>query len=76
LKCLEIKGINIMVRIGGGFQSLQEFITNQASTQLNNIFKSMEEYGVGFVDAISRILTKYQADPETIKEFKSAVTQT
>lgn len=74
LKWLEIKGINIMVRVGGGFTSLQEFISNHAATQLNNIFKSMEEYGEGFVDTISRILKNYQADPETIKEFKSAVT--
>jgi hypothetical protein len=36
----------------------------------------MAENKEGFVDTISRMLQKYQADPETIKEFKSAVTQT
>ena len=30
LKMLEIKGINIMVRVGGGFSDLQEYIVSCA----------------------------------------------
>lgn len=75
LKMLEIKGINIMVRVGGGFSDLQEYIVSCAPGQLNSIFKMMEEKNEDYVDTISRILRKLQTDSETIKEFRSSVTQ-
>jgi hypothetical protein len=65
-----------MVRVGGGFEELQEFLAHQVSSLYSEIFRLMEAEGMGFVATICRILKKQGSEPDTIKEFKNSVSIT
>ena len=67
-KCT-IKGNNCLVRVGGGYQSLEEYLERNESEELKKMKKQMEENEMTYVELIRGLLQKYECDEKQIKKI-------
>lgn len=61
-KMLVIKGESCMVRVGGGFEKLDEYLMRNSEAELEKIRKLMSELKKSFHQVMVHLLNKYTKD--------------
>eukprot|EP00347_Sterkiella_histriomuscorum_P017933 403347426 len=69
-KMLIIKGDSCMVRVGGGFEKLDEYLVRNSDSELEKIRKMMNEQKKSFHQIIVTLLNKYTKDQTVIQNYK------
>ena len=65
-KSVMIKNTTCVVRIGGGFENLESYITRHEQDELDKLKRLMEEGQRSFSEVVRELLTKYKADPNVV----------
>lgn len=65
-KMCQIKGNSCMVRIGGGFQRIEEYIQNHQDAEMEKIRRLMAESGKTYHQIIIDLLVKFGADQSVV----------
>jgi hypothetical protein len=69
LKMVEIKSNQTLIRTGGGFEPLSEYLTKYSKSQCLKLHGLMEEQRCRLVDVIENLLKKHEAHPQEISDF-------
>ena len=65
-KSVMIKNTTCVVRIGGGFENLESYITRYEQVELDKLKRLMEEGHRSFSEVVRELLNKYKADPAVV----------
>ena len=68
-----IKNESCVVRVGGGFESLESYIEAHEAAELNKLKRLMEEGNKTFADVIKDLLNKYKADQAVVNQFMKTI---
>lgn len=68
-----IKGTSCVVRVGGGFQNMEEYIKRHEADELMKIEKIMQEQNKTYVEVIKDLLNKYKAEAAVVNMFMKTV---
>ena len=69
LKMLVIKGEICMVRVGGGYERLDEYVKRNQDIEIDKIKKLIKESGKNFRFVMVELLKKYKAENLVIDSF-------
>ncbi len=69
-----IKGNSIVVRIGGGFSNMEEYVTRRESEELERLRKLMSE-GKTFPEVVRELLVKFKAEAPVINKIVKELQQ-
>lgn len=69
-KMLMIKNETCMVRVGGGWEKLEEYILRNQDSELDKIKRLMTESGRTYTAVMSEFLVKYNADASVINNWQ------
>lgn len=72
-KSVMIKNTTCVVRIGGGFENLETYITGHEQYELEKLKKMMEDGNRSFSDVVRELLNKYKADPAVVNQFMKTI---
>lgn len=64
-----IKNTTCVVRVGGGFENLEDFISRNEEFELNKIKTIMEQEQKEYEEVIKDLLNKYKADALIVNQF-------
>ena len=67
---LMIKNDTCMVRVGGGFERLEEYILRNQDAELDKIKRMMVDHGRSFAEVMTSLLEKYSADKSIIFNYQ------
>jgi hypothetical protein len=70
-----IKGTSCVVRVGGGFQNMEEYIMRHEADELLKIEKMMQDQGKTYTEVIKDLLNKYKAEASVVNMFMKTVQQ-
>ncbi|CDW72038.1 UNKNOWN [Stylonychia lemnae] len=68
-KLLIIKGVSVMVRIGGGFEKLDEYIQRNQKNELDKLKKMMNDKKKTYNQVMVDLLKQYCKDEKVVKNF-------
>ncbi|CDW86537.1 growth arrest-specific protein 2 [Stylonychia lemnae] len=69
-KMLMIKNDSCMVRVGGGFEKLEEYIMRNQDAELDKIKRMMVDNGKSFAEVMTSLLEKFNADKTVIFNYQ------
>eukprot|EP00347_Sterkiella_histriomuscorum_P001325 403372467 len=69
-KMLMIKNETCMVRVGGGWERLEEYILRNQDTELDKIKRLMTETSRTYTAVMTELLVKYNADSQVINNWQ------
>ena len=72
-KSIIIKGTTCVIRVGGGFENLVEYITRHQEEELAKIDKMMDDNNKSYVQVIKDLLNKFKAEPAVITKFTKSI---
>ena len=64
-----IKNDTCMVRVGGGFERLEEYILRNEDAELDKIKRMMVDNGRSFAEVMTGLLEKFNADKSIIFNY-------
>jgi hypothetical protein len=57
-----IKGTSIVVRVGGGFESLEDYLVRNEQSEIDKIHKTMEDQQKTYAEVVKDLLDKYKTE--------------
>ena len=61
-----VKNTTCVVRVGGGFENLEAYISGHEQAELEKLKRLMEEGEKSFAEVIKELLNKYKADASIV----------
>ncbi len=72
-KQVSIKGDSIMVRIGGGYEKIDQYISKRELDQLMKIKLMVEMRKISFKECIKQLLAKHTNDDKVFKNWEKSL---
>lgn len=69
-KQMTVKGNNCMVRVGGGYVTIQEYYDRYSSKQCVSLYHIMNTESTSFVDSITNLLKTHGANQNVIDAYQ------
>ena len=66
-----IKGTTCMVRVGGGYERLEDYIESHQDQEIDRIRRLIEDTGKSYDQVVIDLLKKYGAEDDVIKKVKA-----
>ena len=70
-----IKNSTCMVRVGGGFERLEEYIAKHHDEEMEKIKRLMKNQNKSYSEIVTDLLVKYQAPEAIIKQVQASFKQ-
>ena len=67
---LQIKNTNLLVRVGGGFMDLDQYLTQYSKSECLKINMLMQKHEMTYREAVVQILKQHKAAEKVVNKFK------